>query len=396
MGSDRSPSSLLKELEDQEIKVTFNQDGTQISKDTDLFVYSEAIPEDAPERLRANELGIPQKNYFEALGELSDGYTVIAVCGSHGKSSTTAMAADVLIEAGLDPTVVVGTKAPALNGKNWRKGESNLFLVEACEYRGSFFNLKPKIILLTTVDWDHVDAYPTPELYRDAYITFLKKLSKEDGLVITHMQDKDCSTVVLESDRSYLDADSGEGMQKIAGMNVPGSHMEQNARLALQLALELDINKTDAISTLRNFKGTWRRMEEIGEWNGATVVDDYAHHPREIIATIAAMSAKYPKRRKVYIFQPHMNNRTKVFYKDFVNALKGFPVIITDVYEARKEEVSEVNLSENLAKDIDCPYASSFDEVEDFLRKKIEPNDVLVFMGAGDITNLARKLIKKS
>ena len=398
LGSDRTESALLDGLRSQGITVIMKQDGSGVPNDADLFVYSEAIPSDAPERVRAKELGIPQKNYFEALGELSDGYTVIAVCGSHGKSSTTAMAADVLIEAGLDPTVVVGTKVPALDGRNWSKGKSNLFLLEACEYRGSFLHLKPSIILLTSVDWDHVDAYPTQESYREAYRKFVRKLPKK-GIVITHMNDPECAEIA-EVSPEVIDADND--LKKIH-MEVPGSHMEQNARLALALAIELGVEADAARRTLENFKGTWRRMEEKGESNGVLIIDDYAHHPKEIEATTAAMHTKYPNRRLVCVFQPHMYSRTEAFYNDFIKAFTGsFHIIVTDVYEARREQAKPANISEKLAYDINthfkdsrCVYCPSLSDVENHLNKILKTGDVLLFMGAGDITNLATKMVER-
>ena len=188
------------------------------------------------------------------------------------------MAAHVLTQAGLDPTVVVGTKVPDLGGKNWRKGKSRIFLLEACEYRGSFLHLHPSIILVTSLDWDHVDAYPTPELYRRAYKTFVGCLP-QNGTLITHMQDKACADLTRESGKNILDADR----QKMIMLSVPGRHMQENALLVQALAETLGVDVRSAEQSLLSFQGTWRRMEEIGESNGIMYVDDYAHHPKEIL-----------------------------------------------------------------------------------------------------------------
>ncbi|MEK7590630.1 MAG: cyanophycin synthetase [Patescibacteria group bacterium] len=398
LGSDRTDSALLEDLRSQGITVTLRQDGSGLPGHLDLFVYSEAIPEDAPERVKAREFFIRQISYFQALGEFSKDYTVIAVCGSHGKSSTTAMAAHVLTQAGLDPTVVVGTKVPDLGGKNWRKGKSRIFLLEACEYRGSFLHLHPSIILVTSLDWDHVDAYPTPELYRRAYKTFVGCLP-QNGTLITHMQDKACADLARESGKNILDADR----QKMIMLSVPGRHMQENALLVQALAETLGVDVRSAEQSLLSFQGTWRRMEEIGESNGIMYVDDYAHHPKEILATTAAIRQKYPKKRLVCVFQPHMHDRTLHFYDDFVHAfIESDVVMLTDVYEARKEKKGEKADMEKLASDIrgtvegHVQYTGSLANTELQLRNELRSGDVVLFMGAGDITNLARRMAKES
>ncbi|MFH1670152.1 MAG: Mur ligase domain-containing protein, partial [Patescibacteria group bacterium] len=273
LGSDRSESEILKKLRDQGISVALNQDGTFIPNDIDLFVYSEAIPKDAPERRRAEALGIKMQSYFEALGELSQNNTVIAVCGTHGKSSTVAMAARVLIAAGKDPTIVAGTKLKELDKSNCRKGESDLFLLEACEYRRSFLALSPNIILMTNVDGDHFDAFDSVEDYQEAFVEFLKSLSM-NGQVITHMEDADCERVSKESGKEIIDADEFP----LPKLSVPGKHMQQNAQLVLGLAQALDIPQEKALKALSGYAGCWRRMEVKGEYgDGITVIDDYAH-----------------------------------------------------------------------------------------------------------------------
>src|SRR3989344_4301106 len=202
-GSDRTLSDITKDLSGQGIAVSDVQDGFKVPRDADLFVYSEAIPADAPERKKAQEYGIRQLSYFAALGEMSKDYRVVAICGTHGKSSTTAMVAKTLIEAGLDPTVVVGTKVPQLQGRNWRRGESDLFVLEACEYRGSFLHLHPSIILMTNVDGDHFDAYPTIEAYRQAFADFIGRLPAH-GVFITHCEDRDCGKLAKASGKIVI------------------------------------------------------------------------------------------------------------------------------------------------------------------------------------------------
>ena len=393
-GSDAVRSALTDDLSEQGISISYTQDGTAVHQDIDLFVYSEAIPKNAPERMRAQELGIPQQSYFEALGEFSKDYTVIAVCGTHGKSSTTAMAALVLMEAGLDPTVVVGTKIPQLQNRNWRKGSSDIFLLEACEYRESFLHLYPDIILMTNVDGDHFDSFGSLEQYHNAYASFLHRLP-ESGVVITHMQDPQCAKVTKEaqlSTHSIVHTDA----YALPQLSVPGRHMQENAQLVVALADHLHI---DASLSLQSFSGTWRRMEIKGETSdGVLVIDDYAHHPKEVVATIAAARQAYPGRRIVCLFQPHMHDRTAHFYHDFLIAFDAADlVIITDVYDARPDVDMERVDTAKLVADIHAEslYGGSLSQTLPLVQQTLRHGDVLLVMGAGDITSIAQQLVGK-
>jgi UDP-N-acetylmuramate--alanine ligase len=396
-GSDRSGSALIDDLQKQGIVVTLTQDGSAIPKDCDLFVYSEAIPEDSPERLRATELGIKSQSYFQALGDLCRGSHVIAVCGTHGKSSTTAMAARVLMESGLDPTVVVGTKVRELNGRNWRKGSSDIFLVEACEYRRSFHFINPSVVLMTNVDGDHFDAFATMDDYHQAFIEFLERLPK-DGVVITHGRDADCAKVAASSGRKVIDADT----YPLIPLQTPGLHMRQNAQLVLALATHLHLDDKKAQAALAGFAGTWRRMEVKGQaWNGITVIDDYAHHPTEIRATLSALREAYPNRRIICVFQPHTHDRTLKLYDAFVAAFSDADmVIVPNVYNARSDiESQEVDVTSfvhdiGTESEVDCFDGESLEETQRKLETMLPGGEVIVTMGAGDITKLSDRLIE--
>ncbi len=387
LGSDRALTDLTEDLESQGITVFDSQDGSKVCEDADIFVYSEAIPESAPERVKASEYGIRQLSYFAALGELSKDYTVIGVCGTHGKSTTTSMAAQVLIDAGKDPTVIVGTKVPQLNGRNWRKGDSDIFLLEACEYRGSFLNLHPNIILMTNVDGDHFDAFDSLEDYQNAYREFIARLP-DDGVVITHGGDVDCTSIAGSQIR---DADT----QPEVTLSVPGQHMKQNAQLVLSLADHLGI---EAEESLKKFTGTWRRFEVKGDMdNGVTVIDDYAHHPVEIAATVAATREKYPGRRLVCFFQPHTHDRTIQFYNDFLIAFDGADLVVTtDIYDARSDIEKEIVDIAQFTADIHAEsiYAGALEQAkEELCCNLLQQDDVLIVMGAGTVTNVAQELI---
>jgi UDP-N-acetylmuramate--alanine ligase len=395
-GSDRTDSALLGDLRSQGIEVFLNQDGTHVAADVDLFVYSEAIPPDAPERRKATELGIEQCNYFEALGDLSEPYDVIAVCGTHGKSTTAAMAAKVFVDAGLDPTVVVGTKSPDLDGRNWRKGASGVFIVEACEYRNDFRFLSPDTAVLTTVDGDHFDAFGSLEEYRRAFVEFFERLP--DGRpVVFHGSDAASGAVVEASGRPGVDADSFP----LPRLGVPGEHMRQNARLVVALAKHYGIAENIALRSLEGFRGTWRRMEVKGtRGDGVTVIDDYAHHPVEIRASLQGIREANPGRRIVCVFQPHTHDRTLKLYAEFLPAFRDADlVVIPNVYAARGEsDGGKVDIAAFVAdvakgSDVEVHDGGGLDGTLAWLRGAVEPNDVVVTMGAGDVTSLAPKIL---
>jgi len=398
-GSDKSDSALVQDLRGQGIEVFLNQDGTHVTADVDLFVYSEAVPPDAPERKKAVELGIEQQSYFHALGVLSEPYDVIAICGTHGKSSTTAMAAKVFVDAGFDPTVVVGTKSPDLGGRNWRKGKSNLFIVEACEYRRSFHFLSPDTVALTTVDGDHFDAYGSLEEYRAAFVEFLGRLP-EGRPIVFHGSDAACGAVVQASGHPGVDVDASA----LPELGVAGEHMRQNARLVLGLAAQYGIAEDVARESLKGFSGTWRRMETKGtRADGVTVIDDYAHHPAEIRASLQGIREAHPGRRIVCVFQPHTHDRTLKLYKDFLPVFKDANIVVMpNIYAARSEsDGGQVDFAAFIA---DVAKGSGIEVVDggglpgtlEWLRKALKPGDVVITMGAGDVASLAPKIVGMS
>jgi UDP-N-acetylmuramate--alanine ligase len=376
--------------------VTHVQDGSQVPSDADLFVYSDALPEDAPERKKAKEYKIRSLSYFQALGELTAGYDVIAVAGTHGKSSTTSMAALLLVDAGLDPTVVVGTKVPDLDGKNFRKGGSKLFLVEACEYRRHFLHFQPKIILVTNADGDHFDSFTSVDDYRNAFREFLGQITS-DGAVITHLGDADCRAVTDGIHSTVIDADQFS----LPTLAIPGAHQRQNAQLVLALADHVGVDPKKARESLARYRGSWRRMEVKGKTKeGALVIDDYAHHPREIAATVAGAREAYGEKKIIGVLQPHMHNRTIALYDDFLTCFKGLDLLVlTDIYDARSDTESETvdihKFAEDIAKHsgIEVQYAGGLAQAKAKLQSGLlHDGDVVLVMGAGDVTNLATEM----
>ncbi len=395
-GSDKAMSALLGDLYSQGIAVGTDQSGALIPAGCELLVYSEAVPETAPERVCAKELGIRQQSYPQALGDLSRGKRVIAVCGTHGKSSTTGMAARLLIECGLDPTIVIGTKLRELDGRNWRTGKGDFFLLEACEYKRSFLNYDPAIILLTTCDGDHFDYYTDMDDYRSAFVAFARKLPS-DGVLITHAGDPDCMRIAAESARTMIDADAFP----LIPLQTPGLHMRQNARLVLALADQLKIPQDKAEKAVSGYAGSWRRLEVKGtRKDGVTVIDDYGHHPKEVRASLAAVRETYPERRIVCVFQPHTHDRTLKLWADFTTSFTDADlIVVTDIYEARRERDSAQADPTALAKEIaagsghEAVYGGSLAETKLRLSDIVKTGDVLVCMGAGDITGLAAALV---
>ena len=396
MGSDRNDSALLQDLRSQGIEVFLNQDGSCVPDDIDLMVYTEAVPPDAPERKKADALGVRSVSYFHALGDLSKDFYVISICGTHGKSSTTAMTARLFIEAGKDPTVIVGTKVPELGGRNWRKGKSNLFIVESCEYRRSFHYLHPSIIAVTNVDGDHFDAYKDLKDYQEAFVEFFKRLP-EGGKVIGHLTDPETKRVIAESGKEAVDADRFAPV----ALSVPGDHMRQNARLALALGAEQGIGEAEGREKLKGFSGTWRRMELKGKGkNGFAVVDDYGHHPVEVKASLAAIRQGYPGKRLICAFQPHTHDRTRKLYQEFLESFADADVILVpNIYGARpqvgEEPVDVVKFVEDLARvsGKECVYTEDLQKTEQRINEMATADDVVVCMGAGDITSVATKLV---
>lgn len=397
-GSDRSDSSIIQQLRELGAHISLNQDGSHVPSDCDLFVYSEAVTADHPERIRARDFQIPMQSYFHALGELTHHSFVIAVCGTHGKSSTTAMVGKLLIDAGKDPSIVVGTRMKELEGRNWRKGKSDIFVVEACEYRKSFHYLSPDIVLMTNVDGDHFDAFTSLEEYQAAFVTFLKRLP-QDGPVILHGNDRDSLVVGETSERRIIDADTQEDI--VTG--APGAHMRQNAKLAAALGEHLAIHRDVIMKSLAEFSGTWRRMEVKGETkNGAIVIDDYAHHPVEIRATLQAMREVYPHQKIICVFQPHTHDRTLKFYNEFTNAFQDADlVIIPDIYVARKDIEKEYVDIHQFVQDIaerssvDCFEGKGLEQTSSYLQEHTKKDDVVILMGAGNVNTLTGQLLRE-
>lgn len=373
-GSDRNASPLTEELKAEGIELFIGHSENQLPKGTDLLIYSEAVSLDNPELEKAAELGIPVMNYFQALGKVAESYHLVAVSGTHGKTTTTAMLGLILERAGLDPTVIVGTKVKEFGNKNIRIGASELMLVEACEYRRNFLSLQPDLLGILNVELDHLDYFKSFEDYEAAFHE-LSNRSKE---------------TVWPDDVAEYEGEVG----------VPGWHNLMNAGMAANLARKLGVAEEVISSALADFKGTWRRFEYRGTCGGALVYDDYAHHPSEIQATLQAAREKHPEVRITAVFQPHQYSRTAKLLDAFAESFEDADeVIIPNIYEARdsmedKHAVSAESLVEEIsAHHENVQFGNGLEKTANYLLETAQDGDLILVMGAGDITHMIPMLL---
>ncbi len=420
-GSDARESALTIHLEKAGAKVFYGQTADHITEDIDVVVYTAAIHDDNPEFVAAKAANLPMLARAELLGQIMRNYpTAIAVAGTHGKTTTTSMLSTILLKAKKDPTITVGGILPQIGG-NIRVGHSDTFLTEACEYTNSFLSFYPTVGIILNIEADHMDFFKNLQEIRTSFHRFAALLP-EDGLLvldsaIEHPEEitKDIRARVitcgLTGNEDYTAKDitynekgcasftlchKGNALG-IVSLLVPGIHNVSNALSALSASLELGIDFEKAVLGLLDFQGTERRFQYKGMVNGITIIDDYAHHPTEITATLKA-ALHYPHRDIWCVFQPHTYTRTQAFLTDFAKALSlADHVILTDIYAAREVNtigITSLALKEELEKlGKQCDYFSSFDEIEKFLLKKCMHGDLLITMGAGDVLNIGENLL---
>ena len=401
-GSDRAASAITDALVAEGVLFFQTQSASNLSKGLnpllpDMVVYTEAMAHDHPEMVAARALGVPMMNYFDALGFVVNEYYLIAVAGSHGKTTTTAMLADVLEEAGLDPTVIVGSLR-SKTGSNFRAGKSKYAIVEACEYKRDFLSLKPDVLVITNVEYEHVDYYKDLADVQSAFRA-LALAVPEGGAIIAAANTPNLIPVLLGVTATVVD------YQKHLDLNMklrqPGLHNQQNAAAASAVAHFLKIESEVVTSALENFAGTWRRFEYKGDVLGSPVYDDYAHHPTEIRMSIAGARELYPNRKLIVATQTHTYSRTKELFDDFAIAYAAADIVyLLPIYGAREENFSGVT-SEELAEAINTrgtkatvmQTSSGIAQTIKELLNVSEPAVVLI-MGAGEVTAVANELTK--
>lgn len=422
-GSDWNRSPLTQMLEEQGAKVNYGkpQRAENITDDIDLVVYTAAVHRDNPEYAEAVRKNIPVLTRAQFLGQLMRNYkTPIAVSGTHGKTTTTSMISEILLQADTDPTLSVGGILRSIHG-NIRVGKSDLFVVEACEYTNSFLSFFPKIGIILNIEEDHLDFFKDIEEIRDSFRRFARLIPDDGCLILNSGIDRwqeiteglSCRIITFGLDESADYSPSDITYNEFADatflahrkgaaplpvtLGVPGEHNILNALAALALSDLLCLSPADAQKALRSFHGTDRRFEYKGTVNGITIIDDYAHHPTEITATLKA-ARNYPHKTLWCVFQPHTYSRTKAFLDDFASALcLADRVILADIYAARETDtlgISSADIRDRIVKaGKKCDYFHTFEEIEKFILANCINGDLLITMGAGDVVNIGETLL---
>lgn len=420
-GSDMKHSALTDMLEHKGVSIFYRHAASNLTDDIDLAVYTAAIRQDNPEFAALAEKGIPSLSRAQLLGQMMRNYKIpVAISGTHGKTTTTSMVSEILLKAGVDPTLSIGGILQSIGG-NIRVGKSDYFVTEACEYTNSFLSFFPKIGIILNVEEDHMDFFHDIYEIRESFHKFASLLPN-DGLLIVNggIPGLDTITHGLKCriltygadpsfDYSYADLSFDDmacpsfvlcdkaGRCDTVTLTVPGEHNVLNALAAIALSDALSISRQTAVDALAAFHGTDRRFEVKGQIGGVTIIDDYAHHPTEITATLRA-AANYPHKTLWCVFQPHTYTRTKAFLADFAKALSlADKVVLADIYAAREKDtlgISSRTLQEELlAAGKECFYFPSFNEIENFLLENCSDGDLLITMGAGDIVKIGENLL---
>ena len=421
-GSDNNASALTKHLEEAGAVVMIGQSADHISPDTDLVVYTAAIHPDNPEFIAAKEQGIPMLSRAQLLGQIMQNYDLpINIAGTHGKTTTTSMCAHILMRAGLDPTVTLGGILPSIGG-NIRVGGTKYFVAEACEYTNSFLSFFPKIELILNVDADHLDFFKDLDDIASSFHRFAALIPEDGTLIINRDTAKydvvtdhlACGIITysLNGDADYTAEDvhfNENGCASFVCLErgkpignfrlcIPGMHSVSNSLAVIALSRKLGLSPEIIAQGIADFHGADRRFERKGTAFGATIIDDYAHHPTEIRAVITA-ARQMPHKKLWVVFQPHTYTRTKALLPEFADALSlADHIVLSDIYAAR--EVNTVGISsEDLRAEIEkrgtkADYFSSFEEILEFLKTQLKEGDLLITMGAGNIVDVGEDLLR--
>jgi len=393
-GSDSSISDVIEELKREGAKISQGHDSKNITKNVDLVIYTIAITEENSELKEAKKRGIKCITYPEALNKISSHKYTIAVSGTHGKTTTTAMIAKIAMDNKLEPTVIVGSLLKE-SKTNFISGKSDLFIVEACEYRRSFLNLEPTILVITNIDNDHLDYYKDLKDIESAFNEMALKVP-EKGYVVCDKKAL-AKTSVLKDVKAKI-VDYMDFFNEKMKLNFPGRHNKLDGAVALAVAHILEIDKHKAEKSLADFSGTWRRFEFKGETkDGTKVYDDYGHHPTEIKATLKGAREMFKKEKIVVVFQPHLFSRTKILLNDFASAFNDADeVLLVPIFPAR--EVFDPTISSDiLAEKIKGTKANSFktfEDAENYLKTNLKGGEVLITMGAGEAYKIGDNLIR--
>ena len=423
-GSDRAHSEVTERLHNLGARTFEGHRASNIADDVDTVVYSSAVQPDNPEILEAQRRKIPIVRRAEMLAEVMRLKYGIGIAGTHGKTTTTSMTSLVLMEGGLDPTVIVGGKLSGLGGTNARLGRGEFIVVEADEVDRSFLSISPTIAVLTTLETDHLDCYRDLEDIKSAFVQFANKvpfygfvvLCLDEPALLDIMPNLSKKKIITYGLNPQADVQAVDIRHKnntttytliradkelvAITLQVPGKHNVQNSLGAIAVGLELGVPFEKIKVGIEKFTGVYRRWEKKGELNGISVYDDYAHHPTECRATLSGVKAGW-RRRVVCVFQPHLYSRTRDFYEDFGKSfLLSDVLVVTDVYPAREEPIQGITgeLIVNAAKQFghkDAHYVPDKKQIPSFLRTVVKDGDIVITMGAGDIWKYGEEFLKQ-
>lgn len=419
-GSDRAASSITGELARLGARVAIGHRAENLDDDVDVVLVTSAVSEDNPEIIAARRRHIRVVRRYDFFAELTRGKKTIAVAGTHGKTTTTAMIALILTNAGLDPDAVIGGHVPELDG-NARAGRGEYFVIEADEYDRAFLGLRPHLAVVTSIELDHPDCFRDVEEVTRAFREFVR-LVPRDGVVIGCGDAARVAALlptlearalgygfaaenvwragaVTPNPRGGSDFGVWRGGAALGNWSVeiPGAHNVLNALAALAAANQVGVDLEVARATLANFRGVARRFEIKGEFRGVTIVDDYAHHPTEIRATLAAARVRFPQRTLWAVFQPHTFSRTRALLDEFARAfLDADHVIVTEIYAAREraaEDWSGAQIVERM-RHRDAHFSATLEQAAEFVRERVRAGDVLITLGAGDVNRVGELIAR--
>jgi len=417
-GSDNNEGSIIDQEREMGIEVSMGQRAENIPAGTDLVVYSAAISSENPELIAARESGVPTIGRADILGYITRQYDkCICVSGTHGKTSTTAMLTQVLMESGLDPTAVIGGKLPAIGGYG-RVGSTQIMTCEACEYADTFLQLTPYISLILNIDEDHMEYFGSLE---NIIRSFLKFSESAAGCLIINGEDENCRTMLSKFKGRVITFGLGEQNDYSAGnirqlsptrikfelikhgevlcepeISVPGRHQVLNALAACAAAIEVGASPAAIAESLPRFRGAGRRFEILGNVNGVTIADDYAHHPAEIEVTLTA--ARTMGYRKVWaVFQPFTFSRTARLLDDFARTLSiADHVVMSAIMGGREENTYDIHTNDLAAKIPGSMWFEGFDQIAQYVLENAQPGDLVLTMGCGDVYKCANMMVGKN
>jgi UDP-N-acetylmuramate--alanine ligase len=402
VGSDLKKSDNTDELTSCGIEVNIGHDAKNIDQSYDYVVKSNAIPDDNPELKKAKKINLPVLSNTQMIDKISAENYMIAVAGAHGKSTTSAMITYLLTKMGKDPIAFLGAKSNQIGG-SYRDGEGGYVVVEACEYKKAFLDLKPDLAIITNIEEEHLDYYKNLDEIKAVFSKFINNL-KSGGKLIVCGDNEIAMDVVKSSGKDFLSYGSNQSndyqVDRSMNLKVFGKHNYLNATAAIAVCDIIGLPMRDAGYQLEKFQGIKRRSEYIGRKESVLIYDDYAHHPTEIKATLKSFRDRFKNKKIFLVFQPHQMNRLNSFFDQFVSSLViADKIIITKTFDpaGRQQEKGKdsIDLHTSLKEaGADSYYAKNFDQATRIVNKFSEPGDILITMGAGPVYKVSQKYLK--